>query len=139
VEGAIGIDAGMNITPSTFGLTLPTFGEVSAKVAMDAKLKAHFVVGPLSFPFRRAAIEVTGESDQHIRWRYNLKSELTGANSFKSILILKVAQEIRSAQITALLQVIPCKKSWLIFRDVLPALSDRITLPIELVTRKRKS
>ena len=139
VEGAIGIDASMNIATPTIGLSFPSFSEISAKVAADAHLKANFVVGPLTFPFRKAALEVRGEGDQDIYWRYNLQSELNGTNSFKSVLVLKVAQEIGSVQMTGVLHVVPCKRRWLLFKEVLPELSDKMPLTVELVTKKRRS
>ncbi len=142
VEGAIGIDASMNIaTPNIsapLGVVFPTFSEVSAKVAADAHLKASFVIGPLTFPFRKAAVEVRGESDQDVYWRYNLQSELNGTNSFKSVLVLKVAQEISSVQMSGLLRVVPCKHRWLIFKEILPDLSDKMPLKIELAARKKQ-
>jgi hypothetical protein len=136
VEGAIGIDASMNIATPPIGLSFPSFSQVSAKLAAEAHLKANFVVGPLTFPFRKAALEVRGESDQDIYWRYNLQSELRGTNSFKSVLVLKVAQEIGSVQMTGILHVVPCKRRWLIFKEFLPELSDKIPLTVELVTKK---
>jgi hypothetical protein len=134
LEGGVGIDASMNISTPEVGLQLPTFAQVSTKMAMDARLKANFVVGPLTFPFRRAAIEVIGESDQRIFWRYNLQSELKGANVFKSVLILKVPQEVQSAQMETTLSVIPCTHRWLVFRNMLPKLSDTRSLIVELTS-----
>ncbi len=141
LEGGIGIDASMNISTPEVGLQLPSFAQVSAKMATDAKLKANFVVGPLTFPFRRAAIEVVGESDQRIFWRYNLQSELKGANLFKSVLILKVPQEVQSVQMKAALSIMPCTHRWLVFKNALPKLSDTRSLTVELTpseTRGRK-
>jgi len=129
LEGAIGIDQNMNISVPMVGAKLLPFKEV----AIDAKIKAKIVVGPFHFGFRKAAIEVKGKSDQFIHWRYNLQSELYGTNDFKSVLVLKIAEEATDVQISASLGVIPCKRRWLIFKDVLPPISDQRTLPVELV------
>lgn len=132
LEGAVGIDANMNISTLTPGLPLPSFLEANA----NARLKAGVVVGPFQFSFRKAAIEVKGESDQHIFWRYNLHSEIAGTNDFKSVLILKVAEETRSITMNASLRIAPARRRWLLFKDILPVLKDHITLPVEIVKRK---
>lgn len=134
LAGAIGIDAGMNIFIPMAGPHLLPFGQV----VTDAHLKADFILGPYHFPFRKAAIEVKGMSDDVVHWRYNLQSELRGANDFKSILVLKVAKEAKDIQLAVSLSVTPCKRSWLVFREKLPALTDRIVLPIELAQQRRK-
>lgn len=129
LEGGIGIDQNMNISVPMVGANLLPFKEV----AMDAKMKAKIVVGPFHFGFRKAAIEVKGKGDQFIHWRYNLQSELYGTNDFKSVLVLKIAEEATDVQISASLGVTPCKRRWLIFKDVLPPISDQRTLPVELM------
>ena len=91
------------------------------------------MLGPFQFQFRRAAIEVIGESDQNILWRYNMHSELTGANEFKSFLLLKVAQEAKQVTLDVSLGLVPCKRKWLIFKDMLPPIPDRMPLAVELV------
>lgn len=127
--GEIGLSAGLSYSP------LPTGNAFSP--ILDAKVKAdvsaNLLMGPIRFQFRKAAIEVIGESDQNIVWRYNLKSELTGTNDFKSLLILKVGNEATKVNMSISLGVIPCKHKWLIFRDFLPKLSDQIDLPVELL------
>ncbi|BCL79096.1 hypothetical protein ccbrp13_15610 [Ktedonobacteria bacterium brp13] len=134
IEGEIGIDAQMAIAVPEMNIELPSLLQTHAKLAANTQLKANFVVGPLTFPFRRAAIEVVGESDQQIFWRYNLQSELTGVNLFKSVLILKVPQEVHSVRIEATLSVVPCSHRWVFFRDVLPKLSDTKLLVVELAS-----
>lgn len=129
LEGAIGIDQSMNISVPMLGTNLLPF----KKAAIDANVKAKIVVGPFHFGFRKAAIEVKGKSDQFIHWRYNLQSELYGTNDFKSVLVLKIAEEATDVQISASLGVVPCKRRWLIFKEVLPPISDQRTLPVELV------
>ena len=85
LEGGVGIDAGLNLSVAeALGSPLP-YGDAS----VDATLKAKIVLGPYTFRFRSAALEVKGESSEHVLWRYNLRSELLGANDFKSILIMK--------------------------------------------------
>ncbi|MDP3230592.1 MAG: hypothetical protein Q8N13_21820 [Acidovorax sp.] len=132
-EGAIGIDASFNfVVPQVRSEIIPF-----QKIEGDAKLKSGITLGPFKYSFRKAAIEVKGTSDQDILWRYNLKSELCGANEFKSILILKVPQEAKSVKIKANLGVVPCKKSWFSFnRTELPQLTDQTTLFVEL-SKKR--
>lgn len=130
LEGAVGIDAGLNVTIPLDKTTIFPFGSFSAK----AKINSNIAIGPLSFPFRKAAIEVIGEGDQNILWRYNLRSELKGTNVFKSILILKVAKEARSIRMAGALEVVPCKHRWLDFFGAknLPRLTDQRALPVQL-------
>jgi len=136
IEGNFGIDASLNFSTPQIGLPLLPYASIEAKAAADASVKAALVVGPLTFPFRKAAIEVKGESDQRIFWRYNLESELSGTNEFKSVLILKVPQEVRSVSMDANLRVIPAKRNWLFLKAMLPELPARATLPVELTTRE---
>lgn len=128
-EGAIGIDAGVNfLVPQVRSEIIPF-----QKIEGDAKLKASIALGPFKYSFRKAAIEVKGTSDQDILWRYNLQSELCGANEFKSILILKVPQEANSVKMKANLGVVPFKRSWYNFKRLeLPMLTDEATLYVEL-------
>jgi len=130
IEAAVGIDASMRLRLPTAIDGLPlAFGQVSA----DAKLKAGIVVGPFNFPICKAAIEVEGLQSQDIYWRYNMQSTLTGANTFKSILILKVAREAGRVSCAGSLKVTPYKPSWLFFKEQLPALTSVVELPIELM------
>jgi hypothetical protein len=128
VEGGIGIDADMKLTlpTSAGGAPLP-FGKVSA----DAKLKAGIVVGPFSYPICRAAIEVVGEQSPVMSWHYKMASALAGANTFKSVLILKVAKEAGEIALDATLWVTPYKTSWLRLRTVLPPLRASARLVVE--------
>lgn len=128
LEGAVGLDAGLNFAIPKIGEEILPYAKASA----DAKLKAALVLGPFQFQFRRAAIEVIGESDQNILWRYNMHSELTGANEFKSFLLLKVAQEATQVTLDVSLGLVPCKRKWLIFKDMLPPIPDRVPLAVEL-------
>jgi hypothetical protein len=131
VEGAVGLSADMSLSvPKAAGVVLP-FGDVTA----DAKLKAGIVLSPLSFPFRNAEIEVIGEGGQAVKWRYNLRSALRGTNIFKSVLILKVAQEAKAVSMTASLGVTPCKPMWLVFEKDLPELPATETLIVELARK----
>ena len=129
VEAAVGIDANMRLSlpTSVEGIPLP-FEKVSA----SARLKAGMVIGPLSFPICKAAVEVAGMQSQDIYWRYNMQSALTGANTFKSVLILKVAKEARAVSCAASLKVTPFKPAWLFFKEQLPPLTCNAQLPIEL-------
>jgi hypothetical protein len=129
LEGAVGLDAGMNFSIPMAGNQLLAFG----KLTTDAKVKANLVAGPFHFQFRRAAIEVKGESDQLILWRYNLQSELRGTNDFKSVLVLKVSREARAVSLGVTLGVTRCQHRWLVFREHLPQLTDTQVLPVELV------
>lgn len=130
LEGAVGVDAGLNFWVPVTGTELIPF----AKVQGEASVNANLVLGPLSFQFRRTAIEVKGESDQDIFWRYNMKSELSGTNMFSSVLVLKIAEEATQAHTTARLSVVPCTRRWLVFKEQLPALTDAVDLPIELAS-----
>jgi hypothetical protein len=129
VEGAVGLDASLHISAAEIAGAVCPYADASA----DAKLKATMVLGPFAFHFRRAAIEVRGESSENILWRYNLHSELRGTNDFKSIMILKVAKETKKVQLKSAINVVPCQRSWLIFERLLPHLWDTLTLEVELV------
>ncbi len=128
VEAAVVLDGAMDLTVPVAGPSPLPFATVNA----DARLKAGLVMGPLSFAIRKAEVEVTGEGAQDILWRYNFQSEITGAHDFKSILILKVAQEAQHVEMNAAIDIVPCKRSWLVFKDVLPKISHQIVLPVEL-------
>jgi hypothetical protein len=131
LTGGIGLDANINIAAfAKDGVVLP-FGTVTT----DAKLKANIVVGPLEFQFRKAAVEVSGIGDSEVNWRYNLRSELSGANDFRSGLVLKVAREATSVNIDAQLTVVRCKRKWLVFRDLIPELPVNHNLEVELYPR----
>lgn len=133
LEGNFGIDASLNFSIPQIGVPFSPYANLGAKASADAGVKAGLVVGPLTFPFRKAAVEVKGESDQHIFWRYNMESELSGSNEFKSVLILKIPQEVRSVKLDASLRVVPAKRSWLLLKTMLPELPAQAMLPIELV------
>jgi hypothetical protein len=127
--GAVGIDAGMSILSSLDGVKLPTIVNFN----MDAKIKSKILIGPLSFQYRKAALEVIGESDYNVRWRYNLASELTGTNQFKSFIILKTAKEAKSVSLKSQLSIQPYKRRWPIYKDKLePIASDKV-LQVEIV------
>lgn len=133
VEGSVELDAEMNIGIPPVGLPHIAAAEASA----DAHLKGKIVWGPYSIQLRKAAIEVTGINDPTIQWRYDLASELAGHNDFNSFLILMVPREAASLQISAQLGVVPCKRTWWVLRSVLPPLSDRTDLPVEIVRSAR--
>jgi hypothetical protein len=135
LEGGVGIDAGLGVSVplETITASLPTVLPF-AKLNAEVKAKAGIVVGPVSFPFRKAAIQVKGSSDQTIAWRYDLRSELTGTNEFKSLLVLKVPQEATRVALDVRLGVKPGKRRWrLLGDDPVPELSDTATLAVELV------
>jgi hypothetical protein len=130
LDGAFGLDAGMRFTvPELAGELLP-FGKIDA----HAKLKAGIVAGPFKFPFRMAKIEVAGESDQDVIWRYNMESALWGNNDFKSVLVLKIAREARRAELGAALSLVPYKRKWALFKERLPELKTESSSVIELAT-----
>jgi hypothetical protein len=136
LEGGVGIDAGLKLSVplETLAAALPTILPF-AKLNAEVKAKAGIVVGPVSFPFRKAAIQVKGSSDQEIAWRYDLQSELTGTNEFKSLLVLKVPQEATRVTMDVRLGVKPGKRRWRILGDdPVPELSDSATLGVELVS-----
>jgi hypothetical protein len=104
-----------------------------ANLTAEAKTKAGIVTNPYSFTVRKAAIEVIGEGDDRVAWRYNMESELAVTNDFKSFLILKVAKEARSVILQCALRVTPCKHSWLVFRDELREMPYNMDIPVELI------
>ena len=129
LEGAIGLDANMKFTvPQDAGQPVPI-----AKLDAETRLKAGIAFGPLSFPFRKAKIEVTGISAQDVIWRYDLQSALLGRNVFKSTLLLKIAREAKRADLGAALSLVPYKRKWAVFKDRLPVLTARSSSAIELV------
>lgn len=128
VEGAFMVNAHIDIYSPLTGSKISPFPSVEA----SAGLRSGIVFGPLKFQFRKAAVEVRGESDQQVFWRYNLASELTGANDFKSILVLKIAEEAKSVEMAASLGVVPYKRQWMLFKEKLPMLLDNVILPVEL-------
>jgi hypothetical protein len=128
---AVGVDLGMRISIPTIGGDIIPYTKASA----DASIKAGLITIPYSFVIRRAALEVLGEGDTMITWRYNLQSELRGANEFKSFLILKIAQEAKFVKMQASLQVTPCKHKWLFFKDALKPRRYETSLPVELELR----
>ncbi|HEY1353100.1 MAG TPA: hypothetical protein VGF67_26090 [Ktedonobacteraceae bacterium] len=130
--GKFGIDANMSFSTPQLNIPVNPSIQATTQASAAAEVKAAFVFGPLIYTFRKAALDVIGESDQQIIWRYNLKSQLTGTNEFKSILILKIASEVHSVVIDASLSVVPAKRHWLLFRNILPALPARASLPVEL-------
>jgi len=133
VEGAVGLNADLNVSvPAAVTGVLP-FGSVGA----EAKVKAGIVVGPWRFPFRKAKIEVVGEADQSIVWLYNMQSALWGANMFKSILVLKVAREAITADMGIALSLVPYKRIWRMFKDRLPELQASAGKAIELLPAER--
>jgi hypothetical protein len=137
LEGGVGIDAGFNLSVPLEALAaaVPTVLPF-AKLDAGLKAKAGIVVGPVSFPFRKAAVEVKGSSSQEVAWRYNLQSELMGTNEFKSLLVLKVPQEARRVKMDLRLGVKPGKRRWRILgNDPIPELSDHASLGVELLTR----
>jgi hypothetical protein len=120
VEGSFGIDASATISiPTLAGAALP-FADVSAETAV----KAGIVVGPFRYRFMRAKIEVAGEGDQQLEWRYQMESALLGANDFKSVLVLKIADEATSVVVAASLGVVPYKRRWLVFKKRLAEMTD---------------
>jgi len=123
----------------SFSAPVPTPGAVG-KAKADAGIKSKLSIGPLHFVVRKAEVEVKGEGSQDILWRYAFDQHVTGANDFKSFLVLKVAQEARSCEMTAAIALVPCKPRWLLFKKVLPAIHHELVLPVTLVrTSKGKS
>jgi hypothetical protein len=133
-EGSVGLDAAGKVKVPTVNGQL-----LSASATAEARIKTGIVVGPLSFPFRKAKIEVVGEYGQDVTWRYNLKSALWGTNVFKSILILKVASEAREVKAGAALTLTPYKRRWIAFKERLPVLkSDPVEVAIELSGKENR-
>lgn len=128
LEGAFGLEADLNFTIPAINNEIVSFKQVKAQ----ANLKANFIAGPFNFQFRKAALEVGGIGDQNIFWRYNIESQLYGTNVFKSILILKLAEEAKKVNIDVNVSLVPAKRSWLIFKQLLPELTDNKLLPLEL-------
>ena len=119
LQGAVGLDAGGRLTVPAVGGTLLSMSETMAQ----ATIRAEIAIGPFSFPFRKAKIEVVGENGPDVTWRYNMRSALWGANEFKSILVLKVHRQARHVALGAALRLIPYKRRWLVFKDKLPELT----------------
>jgi hypothetical protein len=131
LEGTVAIDTNMNFHVPLSQSGLIPFGELQAKASADLKAK---IVAEYKYQYRKAVIEVIGESDILVRWRYNLKSELTGANMFKSYLIMKTPNEAKLVKMTSSLAVVPAKKRWSgrFGSKLLPALPANCILQLEL-------
>ncbi|AFS80369.1 hypothetical protein NKOR_02355 [Candidatus Nitrosopumilus koreensis AR1] len=132
VSGSFGINADLEFSvPEVIGQPIPF-----ADVKVDGNLKSNFILGPFQYEYKKASIEVSGLNDPEIFWKYNMESELHGTNDFKSIMILKVAQEAKSVQMKVKLGVIPYKKEWhRLSHEELPLLTDEITQEVELIPR----
>lgn len=129
---AIKLDASLN-----FSAPVPTpvaVGKAEAGASGSVGLK----IGPLHFAVHKAVVEVTGEGSQNILWRYAFDQHVTGANDFKSFLVLKVAQEARRCEMAAAIALVPCRPRWLLFKQVLPAIYHELVLPVTLVRPKGK-
>jgi hypothetical protein len=128
LEGDIGVDGKLE-----FAVALPeSIPGVQGSVSGGGTVKSKLVLGPFSFRFRRASIEVRGIGDERIEWGYNLEDELEGTNDFKSMLILKVPREAKSVALRAALGVRPSKRSWVLFSKHLPILRASADLVLEL-------
>jgi hypothetical protein len=128
VTAAVGIDFDLNITVPVIDNQVIPFSQLEA----NAGIKAGFLVGPLQYSFRKAAIEVTGLSDQQVTWRYNLASELSGLNDFKSVMVLKIAREAQDVFLDTKVKIVPYRKRWLIFQKTLPAFTIGSRMRVEL-------
>jgi hypothetical protein len=131
LEGIVAIDTNMNFHIPLSGSELIPFGEFQMKASAELKTK---IVAEYKYQYRKAAIEVVGENDIFVRWRYNMKSELDGANMFKSFLIMKTPKEAKFVKMTSSLAVVPAKKKWLghFGTKLLPALPANCVLHLEL-------
>jgi hypothetical protein len=134
LEGGIGIDSHVDLTVPREGQQIIPYGTLTAKA--DGDFKAKFVFGPVSYKFRKAIVEVRGESDPFIEWRYNYGYELKDTNEYKHILILKIPKEATRVSMAAVAQVVPCKREWwtlwLVTRALPEKATDPQTLEIEL-------
>ena len=131
LEGGVGVDTQIQMTVPMEGQQLLPFASIKTDVA--ANLKAQFVFGPFSYRFRKAEIEVRGESDPSVVWKYNCDSKLLGTNEFKHIFVLKVAEEATAVNLTVSAGVTPCENKWYIFLKDLPEVTDQQTLQVELL------
>lgn len=129
VVGGVGLDAGFSFSvPGEANTVLPL-----VDVEADANVKAKLRFGPYSFSFRRAAVKVVGTGADRVYWEYTPKSELRGTNEFKSILLLKVAQETTRVTLKTAVKVVPCRRKWVFFSDELPAKGCAQDIEVELV------
>jgi hypothetical protein len=141
LEAGVTIDTSMNFSVSMSGSTILPFmqaqAQMKAQASGEAHAKAKIIAGPYSFNFCKAAVEVSGESDKAVWWKYNLKSELRGKNDFKSYLIMKVFKKATSLNMIGSLSVTPYKQRWGgLFKEKLKPLSDpSVPLPVQLVQK----
>lgn len=134
IEGAITVDAGLNLYIPMTGSGILPFGQVKSNAAANLQFKTNMVVGPFSYVFRKAAIEVTGLGRQVVRWTYNLESELGGKNMFKSYLLMKIDDRAKYVKMRAFLSVIPYKKKWKVRKHLLPKLQVPADLQVDLTS-----
>lgn len=114
VVGSITIDAGMDISVPMSGSNILPFARVKANAI--GTVKANIVIGPFSYVFRKAVIEVTGVGRQVVHWSYKLASVLGGKNMFKSYLLMKIDERATYVKMRAFLTVVPYKKKWITLR-----------------------
>jgi hypothetical protein len=119
---AVSLDASFNFSAPV------AVGNAKADTAVNAKLN----IGPLHFAVHKAVVEVTGESSQDILWRYAYEQHVTGANDFKSFLVLKVPQEATHVEMVAAIGLVPCKPRWFFFKRMLPQIRHQLVLPVTL-------
>jgi hypothetical protein len=134
----LNVDVDLDVSLN-FSVPIPDGLPVTGKVDAGAKSTVSLGVGPFHFAVRKALVEVSGEGSQDILWRYQFDQRVTGANDFKSLMVLKVAQEARRVKIAAAIAMTPCKAHWLVFKEVLPQIRDDVDLPVELVPSNGKS
>lgn len=130
--GSVAMDASANLSASMAGTAVVPFANVKADTALKTKL----VAGPFQFAFRKAEVNVIGEGDRRIVWRYNLHSALSGADEFKSFMLIKISEEANWMKISAKLRVVPCKSRWIVFKDRLSPLVAGGNLDVALVSRR---
>lgn len=124
----VDLDAKLSFSAST-----PAVGQAKAEVTSGVKV----IAGPFQIELGQTELEVLGEGDREIGWRYRVKRALAGRNDYRSWLVLKVAKEETKLQVLANIGVRTYRRSWstLWLRDKLPILYADAELDIELPGR----
>jgi hypothetical protein len=105
-----------------------------AKAGARAGGSVKVLAGPFQIELGRTELEVLGEGDREMGWRYRVRQALLGQNDYRSFLVLKVANEATKLQLETNIGVKTYRRSWstLWLRDKMPILYARALLDVEL-------
>lgn len=111
-----------------------TAAHANAKATAAAGSAVRVLAGPFTIELGRTELEVLGEGDREVGWRYRVQQALAGKNDYRSLLVLKVARETKSVRLLTEIGVKTYRRSWtsLWLRERLPLLRASAELEVEL-------